>query len=265
MMPRLLLRFPIALCALLCAASPFIPPAAAADRIIDQAIQESLRGARDTAQSQLRIEDLDDKARALYAEYRGVSLQNETLEAYVERLQQLIADQEKDVRQREADIAGVETFERELFPAMARMIDALDGFVNADLSFLTTERRRRVVRLHGLMSRSDVTASEKFRQVMEAYQVESEYGRTIEAYRGTLDEDAMQVVDFLRIGRNLLVYQTLDAAQTMMWDAIAGAWQPLDDDYRTEVRRALRIARRQAAPELLILPFSAPVELERLR
>ncbi len=232
---------------------------------LDEAVEESVRGVREGAASQQRVEDLDDDTRALLAEYRGVVRQIETLETYVERLRELVADQENDVRRREADIASVETFERELFPAMTRMTDALSKFIGADLPFLPAERRRRVERLDGLMSRSDVTASEKFRQLMEAYQVESDYGRTIEAYRGTVGEGEGRVVDFLRIGRNLLAYQTLDGEETAMWDAASNAWRPLGDAYRADVRRGLRIARKQAAPDLLILPFTTPIELESSR
>lgn len=233
---------------------------------LDKAVEESVRDARAGAVSQELVNELDDEARALFLEYRSVIRNVETLETYVKRLRELVADQEQDVRRRQADIESVETFERELFPAMERMMDALKKFIRADLPFLLDERNERVVRLDRMMSRSDVTASEKFRRLMEAYQIESDYGRTIEAYRGTPDGAGNErVVDFLRVGRSLLVHQTLDGAESAVWDAAAGAWRPLDAAYHADVRRGLRIARKQAAPDLLILPFTAPVDLERLQ
>ena len=37
------------------------------------------------------------------------------------------------------------------------------------------------------MDRADVAVSEKFSQVLQAYQIENEYGRTMEAYGDTID------------------------------------------------------------------------------
>jgi len=105
----------------------------------------------------------------------------------------------------------------------------------------------------------DVTAAEKFRRVLESYQIESEYGRTIEAYNGalTIDGEARDV-SFLRIGRVGLYYQTPDTQYSGMWDIEARNWVPVGDDFRGEIRDGLRIARKQTAPNLLNLPVPAP-------
>ena len=108
------------------------------------------------------------------------------------------------------------------------------------------------------MDRADVTNAEKYRRILEAFQIENEYGRTIEAYRGSLDRGGESLpVDFLRVGRVALVYQTLDASELGAWDQAAGQWQPLDRSYRGALRKGLRIARKQAAPDLLRLPVAA--------
>ena len=243
-----------------------LPGAVAPGETLDTAVEKSVRDARAGAASQQRVDELDDEARALLIEYRAVLRNTEKIEAYVRSLRKLIADQQEEVRRRRAEIEKVETFERDLFPAMDRMIDAFGKFVRADMPFLRDERNARVARLEELMSRSDVTASEKFRQLMEAFQVESDYGRTIEAYRGTVGEAGQErVVDFLRLGRSLLAYRTLDGTRSAVWDSAAAAWRPLDAVYHADMRRALRIARKQVAPDLLILPFAAPVDRETLQ
>ena len=84
---------------------------------------------------------------------------------------------------------------------MLRMIDAIDQFVAVDVPFLKDDRTKRMNALKDLMGRSDVTVAEKYRKVMEAYQTEINYGRTIESYRGTLSLNGLdREVDFLRIG-----------------------------------------------------------------
>ncbi len=110
-----------------------------------------------------------------------------------------------------------------------------------------------------MMTRAAVTNAEKYRVIMEAYQTENEYGRTIEAYRSTLQRGDREVmVDFLRFGRIALVYQTLDGMEAGVWNQVKKTWEPLDASYRTAIRQGLRIARKQAAPDLIRLPLPVP-------
>jgi hypothetical protein len=108
------------------------------------------------------------------------------------------------------------------------------------------------------MNQSDVTDSEKFRRILEAYQIENEFGRTIEAYRSTLQRDGKELmVDFLRVGRIALVYQTLDGTENGVWDAQERGWRQLDSSYRSAIQQGLRVARKQTAPDMIRLPLPA--------
>ena len=92
----------------------------------------------------------------------------------------------------------------------------------------------------------------------EAYQIENDYGRTIEAYKDTIEIDGQErQVEFLRIGRVAYMYQTEDGKISGVWDQQARRWENADD-YKTEIRAGLKIAKKQVAPDLLILPVSAP-------
>jgi hypothetical protein len=142
------------------------------------------------------------------------------------------------------------------------MIEALENFVQLDLPFLPDERSRRIADLRELMIRADVTDSERYRRIAEAYQIENEYGRTIEAYQGELDLDGQKrQVDFLRVGRIAFLYQTLDGAKTGVWDHRSQAWTEASAS-RGDVRKGLRIARKQTAPDLLKLPVPSPEAAE---
>jgi hypothetical protein len=112
------------------------------------------------------------------------------------------------------------------------------------------------------MDRADVTIGEKYRRMLEAYQIEMDYSRTIEASRGELQTGGgTRTVDFLRIGRIGLYYLTLDRREVGHWNPANDAWEVLPSRYKLPIRNGLRIARKQTAPDLLRLPVPAPQEV----
>jgi len=206
--------------------------------------------------SQERIEELSDATDDLLTQYQSALRQKESLQTYNRQLETLIVAQENERTSLEEQTDRVELVSREVTPLMLRMIDALDSFVALDVPFLEEERIERILELRKLMHRADVTEAEKYRRLMEAYQIENEYGRTIEAYRSTLAKgDKELTVNFLRVGRIALVYQTLDENEAGVWNQESRRWEPLDGSFRTAIRQGLRIARKQSAPDLILLPL----------
>jgi hypothetical protein len=243
--------------AALCAAI-WLAPLLAGAQALEQAIDVRTRSNQAGAQSQGRIDKVADQTDELFRQYREEAQRIEALRVYNAQLEKLIASQEAEKATLREQIENVTVIGREVTPLMLRMVEALEQFVALDVPFLETERSNRVHHLKELMDRADVTNAEKYRRILEAYQIENEYGRTIEAYRGSLDQGGeSRPVDFLRVGRVVLLYQTLDASELGAWDQAAGKWQPLDRSYRGAIRQGLRIARKQAAPDLLRLPVRA--------
>jgi hypothetical protein len=118
-----------------------------------------------------------------------------------------------------------------------------------------------VTSLTDVLNRADVTAAEKFRVVMEAWQIENDYGRTIEAYTDTVELDGTtREVDVLRIGRVALLYQTPDGQVSASWDKNLNQWVEVDNGFRNAIRNGIRLARNQIGPDLLLLPIAAPQE-----
>ncbi len=178
---------------------------------------------------------------------------------YNSLLQRQIDNQEAEKIALSESIYNVALIERQIVPLMTRMLDSLEQFIALDKPFLMKERNERLVRLRGMMERSDVSAAEKFRRVLEAYSIEADYGRTIEAYKGSLDIDGrQQEVDFLRIGRVSLSYQSVGGGTTGAWDDDARTWVELPPStYKDQVAQGLKIARKQVAPDLLVIPVLA--------
>jgi len=227
---------------------------------ISEVMQEGENRADANATAQQQVDSVADQTEKIVNDFRAVTKVVDGLRVYNALLQTQLNNQEAEMQALSESISNVALIERQIVPMMTRMVDALDVFVQLDTPFLMKERTDRIGRLREMMERSDVTAAEKFRRVIEGYQIENDYGRTIEAYKGSTEIDGNQIeVDFLRVGRVALLYQTVGGATTGAWDAATGAFVKLPPEtYQSQVRDGLKIARKQVAPDLLIVPVAAP-------
>jgi len=228
--------------------------AAAQERALNSALAEQKASVQESARSQTRIAQLADQTTELLGEYRVTSQRLDRIKIYNQNLQRLVADQEAEKQDIQRQLTSFTEVQQDIVPLMYEMIDDLEKFVELDMPFQLKERRDRVSLLRDLMDESEVTVSEKYRQIMNAYQIEADFGRTTEAYDGLLGD---RKVDFLRVGRVLLAYQTPDRAETGFWNKNTREWQEANE-FRNDVTEGLRIARKQAAPNLLRLPVPGP-------
>ena len=226
---------------------------------LDETIEAQRSIDSKSANIQSRINELDEQAKQDFRQYRSAISRLESLQIYNRQMARLVESQNKEMERIESQIKEIDTIETGALPLMVEMTETLDELVKSDVPFLQSEREERVDNLIDLVDRADVTVGEKYRRILEAYQVELEYGRTIESYRGDLViGDEARRVEFLRIGRVGLYYLTLDGKSGGRWDAKRGAWQSIDSGYLNSVQDGLRIARDQAPPDLLKLPINAP-------
>lgn len=209
--------------------------------------------------SQARIDALTEETHKLLNEYKTVLKEIEGLRVYNRQFEKQIANQEREMTQLTDSIDRVTVIERQITPLMLRMIDGLEQFVDLDLPFLLDERHDRVARLREMMDRADVAVSEKFSQVLRAFQIENEYGRTMEAYGDTINVDGVdRKVDVLKVGRVALVFQTPDGEETGMWNKADDRWEVIGDEFTTPVRNGIRMARKQLSVDMLTLPITGP-------
>ena len=229
---------------------------------LDRMLGERSQGNDAGAGVQKRIDGISDETDSLVSQYRTVLKQIDSIRIYNGQMRELIGSQDAELASLIDQLDRVDLVGRSVTPLMLRMIDAIEKFVELDVPFLIDERSERIAELRKLMSRADVTNAEKYRGIMEAYQIENEYGRTIEAYRSTLDlGDRETTVDFLRFGRIALVYQSLDETETGVWNQQTKSWDSLDSNHRSAIRQGIRIARKQAAPDLIRLPLPVATEV----
>ncbi len=210
-------------------------------------------------QSQARIDKIADQTGDLLNDYKTVNKEIDGLRIYNQRLEIQIANQLARLEELEESIGQVTVIQRQITPLIIRMIDGLEQFISLDIPFKSEERNDRVAFLRANVDRSEISAAEKFRQVLEAYKIENEYGRKVQTYADEVDIDGSgtsRKVDILQVGRIALLAQTTDREVTAAWGD--NGWEVLDGSYTSSVSKGIRIAKKQAAIDIMTLPIPAP-------
>ena len=234
-------------------AIPMILPAQTLSQVLNGQTERTLLAQEsqqrvDTVVEQTR--KMEDKYRATLKEIDGLQIYNRLLELQIENQARVKVDLEKS-------IVVASQINRQIVPTMTKMIESLDQFVSLDVPFLLEERTNRVSSLKEIMERQDVTVAEKFRKVSEAYQIENDYGKTIETYKDTLEVDGQTLeLDFLRVGRISFMYQSIDGKTSGVWNQRTKQWEDADS-HRNQIKMGLSIAKKQIAPDLVILPVDS--------
>ena len=240
----------------LLATAGLVVPAAAADwpalaRVAQASTQQQ-------AQAQQEIDRLDDQAQEALADYRRSLLELEGLRTYTAQIQLLVDRQQVRLGELERQVKQAANLDRQIVPLMERMHGGLAAFVAQDLPFLQAERQARTERLRRVLDNPELSMAVRFRGLYEAFQIELDYGRNLETYEDTLAVDGGErAATVLRVGRIGLYALANDRQTAYRWDRAAGAWQPAGDIARS-LQYAIRMARKQVAPDLLVLPVDPP-------
>jgi hypothetical protein len=220
--------------------------------------QEGSQIQRAAVQSQEKINNIYEQSQELLGEYRQVVDQTENLKVYNDFLATLVADQQRQINSIQRQINGLEDTRKGTVPLMFRMIDALEQFVKADIPLRTERRLERVEKLRELMGRSDVQLSEQYRQILEAYSIEVDYGSVVDAFQGTLQLNGQEItVDFVHVGRLALMALSLDGNSGWVWNKETSSWEELPGSYLTSVSQFIKMARREATLEMDRVPLIA--------
>jgi cell division protein FtsB len=209
--------------------------------------------------SQQKIDGLAQDTRKLLEEYRKLLDGSEYQAAYTRELEDLQQAQGERIARLREQIEQARITRQRIVPLMRSMADALEKFVLLDMPFHQQERVAAVLDLKQRLRQPELSVPAKFRTLLEAYQVEQDYGGTIESWRGPLRSGAESLsVEFLRVGRVALYYQALDGSSAGYWSSRDQSWQPLDSIYSRNLTQALRVAQNLLAPQLLDLPVPVP-------
>ena len=213
--------------------------------------------------SQTKIDQADDDTSLIVNEFKTVSKQIEGLRVYNAQLRKQIEAQEARLKEIDRTMKEARIMQRQIPPFTRRMLAGLERSIELDLPFHLAERKERIAFANAAIDNPTVSPAEGLRQVLEAYNVEAEYGRKIDTYKDTIDIDGQpREVNILRVGRLSLLYQTSDADETGAWDIKSKQWVELGGSYRNPTRLGLRIANKLATVDMIELPIQNAEEVE---
>lgn len=228
----------------------------AAQEVVNQAIDTQVDSSTESIKLQEKINQLDEESKRVYFEYKDTLNEYKSLKNYDDQLAKIVDQQIQEIKSIEDQIESLDDINIDILPLLKRMVESLSKFISIDIPFLLDERKKRIDDLDQLITRADVTTAEKFRKIFETYQLEADFGRTIESYNGYIEIDnENKAVEYFRLGRLGLFYRTLDGKETGFWDNTQKKWEHKGSSLDNDIKLALDIANRQSPPNFISLPL----------
>ncbi|WCE28853.1 DUF3450 domain-containing protein [Vibrio sp. SCSIO 43137] len=210
-----------------------------------------------SASSQKRIDKSAEKSLQIQAELEQLQQEVDNLRVYQDHLNGLVNSQQQEVTSLETQIEEIKSTRQGIVPLMYQMIASLKSNLAGDIPLKTEQRTARIAKLEAMMKRADVSDAEKYRRILEAYQIELDYGTKLGLYQGQISAQGKTLeADILHLGRISLVARSLNGLHYWSWDANNRQWNTLDTSLKGNLDKAYSIAAKQAAPALVTLPLS---------
>lgn len=228
-----------------------------------QAIQNKTNTA--SAQSQARISHSADSTLSLRSDIEQLEEEVKNLDVYRKHLEALVKDQHSELSNIDQQISDIEQTRQGVVPLMYKMIDGLKQTVKNDKPIRIEQRNLRIEKLETMMTVANVSDAEKYRRILEAYQIELDYGIKLGVYQGkiTLDDDKTIEANILYLGRISLIARNFNQDKYWAWDQKEKSWTLLDSSLNSDLNHAYGVANKEVAPSLLTLPVSLNVTEEK--
>ncbi|MGR5501072.1 DUF3450 domain-containing protein [Vibrio sp. DNB22_10_4] len=209
-----------------------------------------------SAQSQARINKSSDKAFELKSDIAMLEQEVANLEVYERHLKDVVNNQEQEMASIDVQLEQISDTRQGVVPLMYQMLEGLEQHIASDKPIRQQARLARLDELKALMPQADVSDAEKYRRILEAYQIEMDYGIKLGSYRSLIDVGSEIEAEQLYLGRLSLVARSLDRNQYWTWDSLQNNWVAVDAALAPQIDKAFAIANKQASPALIELPVS---------
>ena len=221
---------------------------------LDAALSAAKSSTAASAASQQRVERDDDAADSAIREYRAVLQQKDNIALFVDQQDIYLRSQKAEIESLNRQLSTVEQIKQGMSPMMLKMAAALEDSINADLPFRLSERRARIERIKNVLADPEVSPAEQYRQVLNGFKIEVTYGQGLDSYEGVHPTRPGNIVNFLRFGRTSLLYISIDETEIARYNISTKSWDSVDGGEALALRKAIRIANGEAAPDMVYAP-----------
>lgn len=221
---------------------------------LDQALRIAKGSTAAAAASQKRVENLDDAADTAVRDYRAILQQIDNMKLFVDQQQIYLDGQKEDIKSLHDQLSSVDAVKRGMVPMMFKMAAKIEDSVKTDMPFRLRERRARLERMKEALADPSVSPTEQYRQVLSVYKNEVNYGYGLDSYEGPHPTKVGFKVDYLVIGRMALIYLSKDEKELGYYDLASKSWKPLGPEWVQKLRQAIRVAKGQGQPTMVLAP-----------
>lgn len=207
-------------------------------------------------QTQKKQEEWAGEQAELTARLRAARAQVDFFEKKKALEEKEVAALDKGIAELERRMVESVRLNESLIDTLNAVVTRLEAFVADDLPFLMEERKARIAGVKDALARPDYTGAEKLRRVLEALQVEANYGSVAEVYQEKIIVNDEEVhADMVRVGRVSVYWLTPDGERVGEYDRAQGKWVELDQKYIDTIIATREMALRMRSVEVIDLPL----------
>jgi hypothetical protein len=183
--------------------------------------------------------------------------------AQVDYLEKTRAFEEKEVGSLDAGISELERrmvesarLKDNLEDSLNVVVNRLDAWVKQDIPFLHEERSARLVSVREAIAKPEVTGAEKLRRVLEALQVEANYGNTVDVSQERIKVGNEEIsADVVRVGRVSVYWRSPDGKRVGEFDRASNQWVEIDRKYANTIADLREMVMRLRSTKVITLPL----------
>jgi hypothetical protein len=226
--------------------------------------QDDVKQLTDTVQKTVDTHQQTQKQQQAWAEEKAdLAARYRSAKAQVEYLEKKKAFEEKEVNELDEGIAELERrmvesvrLAEDLQDSLNVVVDHLEAWVNRDVPFLMEERQARLASVREAIARPDVTPAEKLRRVLEALQVEANYGNLADVSQEKIVVGGEEVyADIVRVGRVSIFWRSPDGKRVGEYDRASKSWIELESKYVQPINELREMVLRLRSTKVVSLPL----------
>lgn len=175
----------------------------------------------------------------------------------LEKTRRYIESEKQNMAGLEKNMAQVADVRDTLAPFLEVLYLDLEAQVKNDLPFALDERHRRLDFVRAYLDNPQASLADKFGRILEAMQVESEYGYSVAVTREIArkqGQDPVQVTLF-RLGRLGLFRVFAKNERVQRYQKASGIWEEIAPETAGALNKAVEIARKKRVATLVKLPL----------